>query len=111
MFEEIKESDWKILRELRPIALDRYCLRVLSEVERLSSQPEKTSYERYLAIYDCIKQRDKELGRIFLNPSRSKALLQLMLLWSDGLLTPEELARFSPETVEKIRFLCSGRPV
>ena len=29
---DIKESDWKVFRKLREVALERYCERVLKEV-------------------------------------------------------------------------------
>jgi hypothetical protein len=40
------ESDWKILRELRQIALDRFCRRLLSEITDIGSQAGKTDHER-----------------------------------------------------------------
>lgn len=30
MEREIRESDWKLFRQLRPLALDRFCQRVLA---------------------------------------------------------------------------------
>jgi hypothetical protein len=38
----IKESDWRIFRELHDVALERFCRRVLEGVERLSADSAKT---------------------------------------------------------------------
>jgi hypothetical protein len=32
---DFPESDWKVFRELREVALDRFCRRVLEEIEPL----------------------------------------------------------------------------
>lgn len=103
MQREIPEKDWKIFRELRPMALDRFCQRVLVEVGRLSAEAGKNYHERYLAVYKLIEQRDKELGEAFDAMRRSTALLQLAIIRSRGLLEDEEFARFSPETQEAVR--------
>jgi hypothetical protein len=93
----MKESDWKRLRDLKPIALDRFCSRVLSEVERASSDAGATSHQRYLAVYDLIHQRDRELDRIFDGLSRSSAMEKLLSMHRAGLLSEDELTLFSEE--------------
>lgn len=97
MTRQISEADWKVFRQLRAIALERLCQRVLSEIENVASQPNKSAYDRYLQIFKVIKQRDDEIARWFDELRRSTAMLQLIGIRSLGLLTPEELARFSPE--------------
>ena len=37
MARAINESDWRLFRKLEPIALDRFCERVLSEINQISS--------------------------------------------------------------------------
>jgi len=102
MAREISEADWKVLRQLHAIALERFCQRVLSEIENVASQPGKSAHDRYLQIFKVIKQRDDELARWFDGLRRSRAMLQLIGIRSLGLLTPEELARFSPEIQEAL---------
>ena len=109
MWEQIKESDWKIFRQLRTLALERFCDRVLSEIESIASDAEKGSHERYLAVYRRIARRDKELADAFNNPRRSAALLQLARIMFMELLTEEEFARFSPETREAVGFFRPNR--
>lgn len=93
----IKESDWKHLRKLTPTALDRFCSRVLSEVERTSLNPAATFHERYLKVVGLIQEQDKELGRMFDDLKRSNAMTKLFLMRSASLLTEEEWAGFSEE--------------
>jgi hypothetical protein len=96
----ILEADWKVLRQLHPVALERFCQSVLSEIVRLASDSEKGSHERYLAVFDLLRRRDKELANAFDDMRRSTALRHICSLQSLGLLTGEEFARFSPGTRE-----------
>src|SRR5262245_22614943 len=98
MAREISESDWKLFRQLHPIALERFCERVLSEVSRLASDTDKSTHERYVAVYKLLQRRDKELAEAFDDLRRSTARRQLAVIRSRGLLTEEEFARFTPET-------------
>src|SRR5438105_677068 len=100
----ITEADWKLFRQLQPVALDRFCQRVLSEVGRIASDTSKSSHERYLAVFNLLRRRDRELADAFDDPRRSTALRQLACLQSHGLLSDEEFARFSPETRDMVQF-------
>ena len=97
MSRDIRESDWKLFRELRPLALARFCESVLDEIARVTADRTKTPHERYLEIYQLVRKRDKRLAEVFDDVRRSTALLQLSLIHADGLLTAEEIARFSAE--------------
>lgn len=105
MFTPIKESDWKKFRPLREEALNRYCQRVLAEVSKVTADETKTPHERYLSVCKkkLIDDRDHELAETFNGLSRSKALLQLILIKRLGLVTEDELNCFSEETREAIR--------
>ena len=65
----------------------------------------QSSHERYGQIYKLIKDRDREMGNIFNDYRRSTALMQIHMIHSYGLLTPEEMEEFSEETQEVINFL------
>jgi hypothetical protein len=103
MIRAISEADWKLFRQLHPIALERFCQRVLSEVASLASQTDKSSHERYLAVFKLIQRRDKELADAFNDMRRSTALQQLACIRSHELLTDDEFSRFSPETRAAVR--------
>jgi hypothetical protein len=96
--EHIRESDWKIFRELREVALERFCARALEDVSRLAADTEKSARDRYADLYKLVHRRDHDLARAFDDPRRSVALMQLRDIAAKRLLTADELARFSPET-------------
>ena len=94
----IKESDWKIFRELRKVALERFCQRVLDAVTQTASRKNQTSHERYTKIYRLVKHKDGELADMFDAPRRSAAITQLARMIYQKLLDEEEYLKFSPET-------------
>lgn len=98
MSRDIAESDWKILRVLHPIALDRFCRRVLKEIERVVSDSSRSHHQRYLAIYQLVERRDREISDAFNDLRRSRAVLRICHLRTLGLLSDEEFARFGEET-------------
>ena len=102
MTPQIKESDWRRLRRLSPLALDRFCERVLGEIALLASTSNRNHHERYLKIYRLLKKRDRELGDAFDDQRRSNAILKLMTIKSLDLLTDEEYSGFSEETRARV---------
>jgi hypothetical protein len=105
MTRDIAESDWRVLRELRSVALERLCERVLDEIRIISADSGKTFHERYQAVYGLIRRRDDDIARAFDAPRRSQAFFELAAMKSLGLLTPEELRSFSVETLEILTLL------
>lgn len=101
----INEPDWKLLRQLHPLALERFCQRVLSDIEGLAQDSAKTNHERYLAIYRLIQQRDSELAEIFNDQRRSTAIEKLARMRALNLVTDDEMARFSPDIRQIVQFL------
>jgi hypothetical protein len=108
MAAHIPESDWKKFRRLREVALERFCDRILQEIARLTADESSGLHQRYLAIYELIQKRDREIGRAFNNPRRSQALQQLSAMHALGLVEVEELDAFTDQTREVVKFL-SGR--
>jgi hypothetical protein len=100
---DIKESDWKIFKRVREVALERFCERVLDEIGRIGSDATKTKHQRYAAIYRLVCARDKEINPIFDHLRRSTAVRQLFAFRYHNLLTDEELLQFSPELVKTIK--------
>jgi hypothetical protein len=105
---EISEADWKLFRQFHPVALERFCERVLSEIGRLAADTEQSSHERYRAIFRLLQGRDKELAEAFNDLRRSTAWRQLAVIRSRGLLTDEEFARFSPDTRTMVQTFLGG---
>ena len=100
------ESDWKAFREVREVALQRFCERVLEELLLLTHDRSRSPHERYLAVFRLIQQRDEQLADAFNNPARSRMILQLATIRALGLLSPSELERFTRET----RSILESRP-
>lgn len=102
---EIKESDWKVFRRLRELALERYCRRVLNDVSRLVEKDRGSSHECYLKLWELLRDRDRTIGDAFDDPSRSRALIQLLNILNEDLLTETELIQFSDELRDRIETL------
>jgi len=95
---DFPESDWKVFRELRELALERFCERVLDDIEPLRLNTSRNYHERYLDVSRFLQERDEKLGRAFNDPRRSQMIFQLATMHAYGLLEPNELARFSVRT-------------
>jgi hypothetical protein len=94
---EIKESDWKILRQVHKEALERFCEQVLSEIERINSDRAKSFHQRYLDIWQVLRRREKEMAETFNDLRRSTAFTHIASMKGRGLLTEDEFSRFSQE--------------
>jgi hypothetical protein len=106
---DIKESDWKLFKPLRKLALNRFCDRVLGEVSRIISDETKGQHERYLAIWHVLKERDREIDPIFDHLRRSTAVRQICEFRDHDLITDEEFRRFSLELIREVEHILSFR--
>jgi len=104
MTHDFPESDWKVFRELREVALDRFCKRILDDLETICKDKRQTNHEHYLAVWKLIQKRDKEVGLMFDDPRRSKMLWQLQDIYLHDLITEDEIEYFSDETKRAIGF-------
>ena len=102
MTERINEPDWKVVRGLHTIALERYCQRVIDEARATMDSSDDGYHDRYLKLYDLLRRRDKQLGRIFDPLKRSNAVTLLSAIKRKGLLTEDEWMRVSSETREVV---------
>ena len=108
MSQHLPESDWKLFRKIRALALDRFCERTLAEMVTTASSDPRSAHDRYVAIYELLQARDKELARAFDDLRRSQAIPQLAAMWSLGLLTEAELQQFSAETQAAVGHITGG---
>ena len=107
MSRSISERDWKVFRELRQIALERLCDKIIAEAKAETERPAKSSHEKYLSLYKLMDKRDDDVARGFNDFRRSTALMQIGIIHSMGLFTGDELRRFSPETLQIIEMYAS----
>lgn len=98
MNRHIPECDWKVFRELREVALGRLYNKILADARALIEQPTKSARDKYLGLFNLIQDRNRDIARAFDDFRRSTAIMQIGIIYSMGLFTPEELKRFSPET-------------
>ena len=105
---EISEPDWRVLRRLHPLALERFCERVLAEIDRVSRDGAPSHHARYLQIFRILQQRDREMARLFDNPRRSHALTMLAWILA-GIFNPQinlrEHRYFGSPLKDRARFL------
>lgn len=52
---DIAESDWRIVRDLKPLILERFCQRVLAEVATQASSAGSSAQARYHAVWALLK--------------------------------------------------------
>lgn len=92
------ESDWKHLRKLRPVALDRLCESALGEVASLLAKDDLSNHERFLEVFRRVLDRNEDIAMAFDDVRRSNADARLAAMCGLGLLRPDELAQFTEET-------------
>jgi len=100
---DIKESDWKIFRRLRELALERYCQRAIEDVRRVVGSQNRGYHERYLQLWELLKKHDETIEIAFDDPRRSQAVIQLANIDAEELLSQEELQQFSEELQGRLK--------
>jgi len=100
---DLPESDWKTVRKLHDLALERFCQRVLADIERIHSATAKKAHTRYLEIFKVIEEQDKEIEWIFNDLNRSNAMEHLCAMRTRELLAETEFALLSQETQDQVK--------
>jgi hypothetical protein len=98
----VPEHDWKIFKQLHPVALERFSKQALDGIDLMLKNSSKSYHQTYLAIYKLTERSDKEMAELFNDYRRSTAFLQIAMMHSRGLLTEQEFQQFSPETRNSI---------
>jgi hypothetical protein len=93
----ISESDWKKFKKIKESALERFCGAAMAEFEEAIANRDASNHARYLCLYKLVENYDKRIALLFNDHSRSKAMIQLMLLRQEGLVTNDELETLSEE--------------
>lgn len=102
---DIKESDWKYLRNLKKVLLDRLCNRILDNIqaECTSAKREPDVHEQYLTVYRQVEKMDKIVADCFDDWSRSKIIFRVLFLIKHRVITDEEIEQLSDETKERVK--------
>ena len=113
MVSEIKEADWKLLRRLHRVALERFCRRAVEEISAAVSDRPGDYHGCFLEVFALVNERNRGLARTFDDLRRSNATLLLASMMEERLLSEEEFSQFGPETrgsVEAILRLRGAAP-
>jgi hypothetical protein len=94
---DFPERDWKHLRAVHPVALARYCERVLADAAAIIADDKVPAHERYLDLARAIGHHTRQMAGAFDDMRRSRAMERLTALVGLQLLTEAELAQFSPD--------------
>jgi hypothetical protein len=95
---DFHEPDWKTLRSLQPVLLERLCTRIMDELRGVMDDAGMTAHQRYLKLFKLLDERNDEVAAGFDDMRRSRALMRLANIYALGLFTDEELERFTPQT-------------
>ena len=93
----MNESDWKIFKNIKELAIEKYCSVVLDEARDIVLNDNESSHETYLYLYKILQNRDEHLAVMFDGHSRSKAWLQLIAIRKEGLAEQSLLDKLSED--------------
>ena len=104
---DIQESDWKVFKELHPVALERYFMRAVAGMQRKLGNARLTNRERFWEVVEQAREDQKEVRETFDDYRRSTAVIHLMIMRREGLIKEEEMARFSEDLQERMKMMLS----
>lgn len=96
----MKESDWKIFKQIKEKAIELFCNNALAEFEEVIKDKNENAHETYTLLYRLVVNRDKQMSLLFDGHSRSKAHLQLLAIRGEGLADETLLSKLSDEFLQ-----------
>lgn len=91
----MKESDWRIFKQIKEKAIELFCNNALTEYEEIIKDKNETSQETYAYLHRLVINRDKQMALLFDGHSISKASLQLLAIRGEGLADETLLKKLS----------------
>jgi len=98
---EMKESDWKLFKEIKEIAIERFCTMALDEFRDVMDDESEHIHNRYLLNFKLVQNKDRQMSLLFGGHSRSKAALQLLAIRGEGLADENLVSKLSEEFREQ----------
>ena len=95
---DIPERDWKYLRSIQPEMLEELSHRICDEVRDVLAATRLSETEKRRKIYGIVHDRDSIVAECFDDWRRSRAYERCWALRKHGLLKPEHVANFTPES-------------
>jgi hypothetical protein len=99
------EADWKALRSMMSMLVERASARALSRTEVILSNREKSAHERYLELVKFVESERALMADLFDDLRRSSARMALARMVHHGVIENEELAVFTKETRATLEML------
>ena len=102
MQRSVPESEWKVFRTLRDAVRERFCERILEQIDGLCRAHGRSPYERYRDIFCLLNDRDREMAQAFDDVRRSTMIASLGAMVRLDLVGPRDLAQFTESTRETV---------
>jgi hypothetical protein len=104
---EIPEQEWRKIRDMKDIVLDRACKEILDALRARLTIPSigQSHHEQYLKIYEWVDDQDEKIGNGFDGLRRSTAYVLVSHWVVNRWLTLHEFNRLSEDTRSKVLFL------
>ena len=101
MQDKPKETDWRGFRDISPELRERYLRARNVELASILGDDRLSPTERFWAIEEQTREIAKVLRECFDGHSRSKMELFIMVMLTHGVMTEDDLSRFSEEVRER----------
>ena len=102
---KIPEKDWKQLRTMKDKKLNQACEAILNNVESEIKNKGNENHKSYLKVWKIIDSGDDGIAEMFNDLKRSNAISKLVAWKRNGLLTENDLKKFSEGTRSTIEAL------
>ena len=100
---EISKQDWALYRRKMPVWQENYMEHLCREYVEILTSDEQGS-DRFWKLWERIKEDRKSTG-VMAEMSRSSMIINLVNMIGEGAIALEDLAEFSEEVQERVRFL------
>ena len=100
---EISKHDWELYRHKMPVWQENYMEHLCKEYVETLTGDEQAS-DRFWRLWERIKE-DRKCTGVMAQMSRSSVIMNLVNLIGEGAITLDDLAEFSEEVQERVRFL------
>lgn len=101
---QLKEKDWKLFRQKLPEWQEAYMEKLVEEYKVILNSDKRAS-EKYWELEKKVRKDKRNSGVLACDIRRSRFELLLLQLIHDGVITSEDLADFSAELQERIKFI------
>jgi hypothetical protein len=100
----ISEADWKYLQNIKGELLEAICRRINKKTVAIFRSTDKTDYEKYIAVYNHIKDSDDIVAECFNDWRRSTIGQRLISMQRHKLLTEKNLEKLSEKARKFVKW-------